>query len=396
MRNWSMFRRFCKHSKTNSFFLIGARGTGKSTWVRSLFKNESVLIVDLLLPRVEQQLALRPDDLFGMVKSAKAEWVVIDEVQKVPKILNVVHYLIEHEKTKFILTGSSARKLKVEGVNLLAGRAFFREMFPLTFFEIGPEIFDLNDALHFGTLPKIYAYDNSDDKQEFLESYAHLFLREEVAAEQLVRKINPFRKFLEVAAQANAKIINHSNIAKSCGVDVKTVQNYFHILEDTHLGFVLEPWIPSVRERVMRHPKFYFFDLGVCRALARQLDTRLNPRTSLYGELFEQWVVLEVNRWARYSSRNIQLFYYQPHGGKEIDLVISRPGEPPLLVEIKSTDLVEEKHVEALLSSGSHFENSTKQCVSNDPSAKTISGVECVHWRDFLESLYSSVRKNLG
>jgi predicted AAA+ superfamily ATPase len=388
-----MFQRFCKSSKTSSFFLFGARGTGKSTWVRSLFKEESPLIVDLLLPRVEQQLALRPDDLIGMVKSAKSKWVIIDEVQKVPKILDVVHHLIEQEKIKFILTGSSARKLKLGGSNLLAGRAFFREMFPLTFIEIGADVFDLNEALHFGTLPKIYAYDNPDDKQEFLESYAHLFLREEIAAEQLVRKIDPFRKFLEVAAQANAKIVNHSNIAKSCGVDVKTVQNYFHILEDTHLGFVLEPWIPSVRERVMRHPKFYFFDLGVCRALARQLDTRLNPRTSLYGELFEQWIVMEVYRWARYSSRNIQLFYYQPHGGKEIDLLISRPGEHPLLVEIKSTDLVEEKHVEALLSSGSHFENATKQCVSNDPLAKMMSGVECIHWREFIEGLYGSVEK---
>jgi predicted AAA+ superfamily ATPase len=383
-----MFQRLCKHPPCNSFFLFGARGTGKSTWVRGLFDEKETLLVDLLLPRTEQQLALRPDDLIGMVKTAKPSWVIIDEVQKVPKILDVVHHLIENEKTKFVLTGSSARKLKRDGSNLLAGRAFFREMFPLTFREIGSAVFNLDDVLHFGTLPQIYAFDSQADKQEYLESYAHLFLREEIAAEQLVRKIDPFRKFLEVAAQANAKIVNHSNIAKSCGVDVKTVQTYFQILEDTHLGFVLEPWIPSVRERVMRHPKFYFFDLGVCRALARQLDSRLTRSTSLYGELFEQWVVLEVFRWAHYFSRNTQLFYYQPHGGKEIDLVISRSGELPMLVEIKSTDFVEEKHVDSLLTSGSHFEGSPRLCVSNDPVAKEVRGVRCVHWKNFLEGLH--------
>ena len=386
-----MFRRICKPPKSNSFFLFGARGTGKTTWVRSLFTSEKILFIDLLLPRVQQQLALRPDDLIGMVESAKPEWVIIDEVQKVPKILDVVHYLIEKEKIKFILTGSIARKIKKDGSNLLAGRAFFREMFPLTFAEIGVEQFNLSDALHFGTLPQIYSFENREEKQEYLESYAHLFLREEIAAEQIIRKIDPFRKFLEVAAQANSKIINHSNIAKACRVDSKTVQNYFQILEDTHLGFILEPWIPSVRERVMRHPKFYFFDLGVCRALARQLESRLTPSTSLYGDLFEQWIVLEVIRWARYSSRNTQLFYYLPHGGKEIDLVISRPGKKIILLEIKSTEFVEERHIEALNSSGSHFENVIKKCISNDPTAKILNGVECVHWKDFLHDLYGSV-----
>jgi predicted AAA+ superfamily ATPase len=150
-------------------------------------------------------------------------------------------------------------------------------MFPLTFPEIGADIFKLDEALHFGTLPKIYAYDNPNNKQELLESYAHLFLREVIAAEQLVRKIDPFRKFLEVSAQANAKIINHFNIARSCGVDVKTVQNYFQILEDTHLGFILEPLIPSIRERVMRHPKFYFFDRGVCMLAERRKHLSVRP-----------------------------------------------------------------------------------------------------------------------
>lgn len=384
-----MFPRICKAPKTNSFFLFGARGTGKTTWVQSVFSNEQTLYVNLLLPRVEQQLSLRPDDLIGMVESKSPEWVIIDEVQKIPKILDVVHHLIESRKTKFVLTGSSARKLKGAGVNLLAGRAFLREMFPLTFQEIGKDVFDLSNALHFGTLPKIFGFDSQQDKCEFLESYAHLFLREEIAAEQVVRKIDPFRKFLEVAAQANARIVSHASIARACGVDPKTVQTYFQILEDTHLGFILEPWIGSVRERVMRHPKFYFFDLGVTRALARQLETRLNPSTSLYGDLFEQWMVLEVIRWARYSQRNIQIFYYQPHGGKEIDLVVSRPDCLPLLIEIKSTEQVEERHIAALLSSGAHFEDATKLCVSRDPLAKVIAGVRCVPWQEFLEGLYS-------
>jgi predicted AAA+ superfamily ATPase len=385
-----MFSRQCNHSVTNSYFLFGARGTGKSTWVRNALKERQVLLVDLLLPRMERQLSTRPDDLIDMVKSANVEWVILDEVQKVPKLLDVVHHLIENSTVKFVLTGSSARKLKKDGSNLLAGRAFLREMFPLTYREIGSDAFRLNDALHFGTLPKIYSYDSPIEKQEYLESYAHLFLREEIAAEQLVRKIDPFRRFLEVAAQTNAKIVNHSNIARACGIDVKTVQGYFQILEDTHIGFVLEPWIPSLRHRVMRHPKFYLFDLGVCRALSRQLESRLTPGTSLYGELFEQWLVLEVHRWCRYLSRNTQLFYYQPHGGKELDLVLSRPNTKPMLIEIKSTDEVEERHLDGLRSLAPHFEESVSFCVSNDPVARTVNDIRCVHWKDFLDGLYEN------
>lgn len=163
-------------------------------------------------------------------------------------------------------------------------------MFPLTAKEMGHD-FDLDTALNFGTLPKIYQLTSDSERIDFLESYAQLFLREEIAAEQIVRKVDPFRKFLEVAAQANGKIINYSTIARITGVDVKTIQTYFQILKDTHLGFVLEPWIPSVRERVMKHPKFYFFDIGVCRSLARQLESKVIPSTSLYGDLFQQWLI---------------------------------------------------------------------------------------------------------
>lgn len=192
--------------------------------------------------------------------------IIIDDIQKVPKLLDFVHHLIEDTNKKFILTGSSARKLKHGGANLLAGRAFVYNLHPFTNIEVNDH-FQINDFLRWGMLPKIFEYDADDKKQMFLEAYTNTYLKEEVWEEQYIRELDPFRHFLEVAAQGNGNIINFSNIARDVGVGAQIIQKYFSILEDTLLGFFLNSFQHSFRKRLSKSPKFYFFDPGVVRTL---------------------------------------------------------------------------------------------------------------------------------
>src|SRR3989338_70259 len=266
-----MYKRLCNPLKSNSFFLFGARGTGKTTLIRSMLGNENVFWIDLLDKNEEDRYARNPSLLYGEVQ-AKAEtisWVVIDEVQKVPPLLDTVHRIIETKEFKaptFALTGSSARKLKHGGANLLAGRAFVNSLHPLTILEYGND-YGEDFVLNWGSLPKIFSFNENNERQEFLRAYGLTYLKEEVWAEHLVQELEPFRKFLEVAAQTNSEIISYSKIARDINVHENTVKKYFQILEDTWLGFLLEPYSKSVRKRLRKNPKFYFFDLGVKRAL---------------------------------------------------------------------------------------------------------------------------------
>ena len=270
----------------------------------------------------------------------KISHVVIDEIQKIPKLLNVVHKLIEETQKKFVMTGSSARKLKYGGANLLAGRAFVYHLFPFTFLELKKN-FDSDQALMFGLLPKIIEFDTYEERVAFLQAYSYTYLKEEIFSEQLIRKLDPFRRFLEVAAQTNGKIINYSNIARDVGVDDKTVKEYFSILEDTLIGFFLEPFHHSFRKRLSSKPKFYFFDIGVTRALARHLSIPLRAQTSAYGEAFEHFIILECIKLASYQNKEFRFSYLSTKDDAEIDLVVERPGQPLLFIEIKSKKSVQ-------------------------------------------------------
>jgi uncharacterized protein len=252
-----MVNRLIKLSKSHSFFVFGARGVGKSTLIRSLYGSDlNVVTFNLLDLKVEDDLRTNPQSLVEIARAQKPEWVVIDEIQKLPKLLDLVHLMIEEDKQKFILTGSSARKLKRGAGNLLAGRAFVYHLHPFTSVELGHE-FDLLDALNWGLLPKTQALKTDEEKQDFLEAYCRTYLKEEIQQEQIVRNLDPFRQFLEIAAQMNGKIINFSKIAREVGVDTTTVQNYFSILEDTLLGFFLPSYHKSVRKRQISAPKYW-------------------------------------------------------------------------------------------------------------------------------------------
>ena len=385
-----MFQRSVKIPKSNSFFLFGARGTGKSTLLRLHFPQESSLWVNLLDLDVEARLARDPMTLQREVLSLpeSIQHVVIDEVQKLPKLLDVVHDLMESQKVKkqFILTGSSARKLKAGGANLLAGRAALRHLFPLTHEELG-EAFEEEAVLRWGTLPRIWNTQDDQERDDFLRSYAHAYLKEEIWGEQIVRRLDPFRRFLEVASRQSGKILNHSKIARDVGADVKTVQAWYQVLEDTLIGFHLDAFHSSVRKQLLQAPKFYFFDVGVTRALAQMLRVAPAEQTSYFGDLFEQHVICEINSRNQYQQLDYKLSYLQAKSGVEIDLVIDRPGRQPALVEIKSTALVTQDDVHALELFADDFPDSDLFLLSRDKKPQRFGRIRALHWQDGIKEI---------
>jgi predicted AAA+ superfamily ATPase len=308
---------------------------------------------------------------------------VIDEIQKAPKLLDLVHQQIESSRFKFALTGSSARKLRHGTANLLAGRAFVYHLFPLTAGEIGDQ-FSLQAALSWGTLPRAVTLGSDHNRRDFLRAYTHTYLQEEITQEQIVRRLDPFRRFLVAAAQMSGQIVNFSKIGREVGASTVTVQSYFQILEDTLIGNLIEPFHESVRKRQRGNPKFYFFDTGIQRALNNTLQVELAPQTYGYGAAFEHFVVNEINRLQSYARKDYRLSYLRTKDGVEIDLVIERPGLRRALVEIKSTERVTEEEIRSLTRLGKDVENSEAFCLSRDPTPKKIGAVSCLPWQQGL------------
>jgi predicted AAA+ superfamily ATPase len=258
---------------------------------------------------------------------------IVDEIQKIPALLDEVHELIESKGIRFILTGSSARKLSRGGANLLAGRAYTYHLFPLTSTEIG-DGFDLSRAIRFGNLPVLWR-SHEEDAYEFLRSYTETYLKEEVAAEGLVRNIGPFAKFLDIAAANDGETVNFNNIARECSVSLKTVQQYFQILEDTFLAFRVPAWTKSERRRLVSHPRYYLFDTGVTNALAHTLIEQLNPK--VFGRRFEQFVICQLMARIHYKRLDRQLYYWRTNHGAEVDLLLCEGSRIVCALEIKSS-----------------------------------------------------------
>ena len=384
-----MLKRLLTLPKSHSFFLFGARNTGKSTLIREQFPVNSTFLVDLLDIEEEARYQDNPADFYHVVKALPDHitHVVIDEVQKIPKLLDTVQRLMQYKKHHFIMTGSSARKLKHGGANLLAGRAFVYDLFPFSFLELN-DSFSLDAALRWGTLPEIFDCEDDVSRQAFLMSYSHTYLKEEIVQEQLVRKLQPFRKFLEVAAQTNGQIVNYANIARDIKADEKTVKNYFEILEETLIGFFLEPYHQSVRKRQSEKPKFYFFDTGVKRALSRQLSIPLTSGNNAYGNAFEHYILTEVFRLQHYFQPEYRLSHIRTPAGVEVDLVIERPQQDTLVIEIKSTQQVTAGMLGNLISIGKDIPNSQIICLSNDPYTKVINGVIVYPWQIGLKEIF--------
>ncbi len=379
----SMISRSLKISKSRSFFLFGARGTGKST----LIKNDPTfskkcLFIDLLEPDQEEKYSLRPQILFEELKDNPEGylWVVIDEVQKSAKLLDIVHKLIESTNVKFALTGSSSRKLKRMGANLLAGRAFRYFLYPLTSLELGKDM-DLEHQLNWGSLPEIIHLKKPQDKALYLKSYLENYIKEEVVAEQAVRNLTPFRLFLPVCMQNETEPLNFTKLAEATGVDVKTIQNYFDVLIDTHLGFFLNSYDRSLRAVQKSAPKFYFFDCGVKRAIEKQLSIPIKKQTSEYGKLFESWFMNECHRLNEYYQLDYKFSYLRTKDDAEIDLIIERPNKTIALVEIKSTDKIEERHLKHLKHFKKDFPDAELICVCNEKILRKSNGIMVTPWQ---------------
>tara|TARA_B100000989_G_scaffold236433_2_gene183254 strand:- start:5122 stop:6312 length:1191 start_codon:yes stop_codon:yes gene_type:complete len=385
-----VFPRILQFARQRSFFLFGARNTGKSTLIDERFSEENTLWLDLLDPDLEYRFASDPNALAQIVLNLPAEiiYIVIDEVQKVPKLLDVVQSLMRQCDKFFIMTGSSARKLKRGGANLLAGRAFVYHLFPFSYLELNGH-FKLSQALETGLLPEVIASETREEQDLFLQAYAHTYLKEEIAGEQLVRNLDPFRKFLEVAAQANGKIINFANIARDVGVDEKTVQNYFTILEDTLIGFYLEAYQNSFRKRLSKKPKFYFFDTGVVRALARMLSVPLQESTSGYGDAFEHFIILECYKLCKYLNPEYRLTYLSTTSGAEIDLVVERPGKPLLLIEIKSSTELKPEDLSKFIILSQEVPDAEAVCFCRDPFVKQFEHVRVVPWEQGVKTYFA-------
>lgn len=381
-----MYQRLLKPLKTNSFFLFGARSTGKSTLLGEFFEEDEVLVIDLLKPEYLAPLQSNPGELNHILASSNKPWCIIDEVQKIPEILDVVHSHIEKSHIKFALTGSSARKLKRDSANLLGGRAFLYKLFPLTHLEL-KEDFNLDDVLSYGSIAKIFDFSSEREKVSFLRSYAEVYLKEEILVEQIIRNVPPFRRFLEISAANDTDLINYSNIARDINSDPKNVANYYSILEDTLLGFFLEPYHTSIRKRQKNSPKFYWFDTGVRRILSGTIDLPVVPKSFEYGSLFESFIVNEIYRLLTYSEKNFKISFIRVDDDLEIDLVLERTGQPTFLIEIKSTTQVNENHIGVLEKYHKDIENSVPYIFSRDKIAKKIGSVNCLHWLEGIKEL---------
>lgn len=371
-----------------SLFLFGPRGTGKSTFLKSWLPESKTQVFDLLDFELEQKILQSPGYFGQQIASLPptVEWVLVDEVQKAPFLLNEVHRQIElNKKRKFALTGSSTRKLRRGKANLLAGRAYVYHLYPLTIEELGDR-FDLNQALQYGTLPEIFSMEDGPQKQTFLKTYAQTYLQEEIQMEGIVRNLMSFRQFLPLAARDNGQILSWSNFAQDVGIDAKTVQSYFGILEDTLVGFLLPAYRRSLRKRQRTHPKFYFFDSGLKRALANELSLGLLPGTSEYGRAFEHFWILEIMRMNDYRGKDFSFSYFATND-VEIDLVVERPGAPLLLVEFKSSESVRDNELRGLNTLANDIKNCEALCVSREPRKRKHDKVLVCPWQEALKEI---------
>lgn len=309
-----VFTRFLPPPQRTSF-LFGPRGTGKSTWIRQHFGNATTY--DLLASSEQLRFSRNPSLLYSELQHLpRGAWVVLDEVQRVPALLDEVHRLLEEKKLRFLLCGSSARKLKRSGVNLLAGRAEILHMFPIVSAETGAPL-RLNRVLRYGMLPMALT---SADPAAYLQSYAEVYLQEEIRQEALSRNIGVFARFLEVAARQNGQLTNMSNIARDSQVARQTVAHSFDILVDTLIGEWLPAWKLKRATKQVTHPKFYFYDVGVVRALSGRLP--YPPTEEECGTLFETFILQQLHAYLSYTKKHYPLFFWQNHSGSEVDILL--------------------------------------------------------------------------
>jgi len=367
--------------RNRSLFLFGPRQTGKSTYIRNELNIPSERFYNLLDNRILFRVMADPSIIRQEIEARDLSncVVCIDEIQKCPQLLDEVHLLIEERNLRFLLTGSSARKIKKGGTNLLGGRASFRNFHPFVFPEIRETEFSLERVLYNGLLPPHYL---SDNPGEGTRSYVDLYLKEEIAAEGLARNLPAFSRFLQIASASNTRIINYTNIGSDAGVPRQTVKQWFQILLDTLLGFELRPFTKTVKRKALETAKFYFFDTGVVRIL-RQLK-EISPASADFGEFFEQYIFLELRAYLDYRRPGSFLYYWRSTSGFEVDFFID--GE--IAIEVKAAEIIHDKHMKGLKALREEGMSKRSIIVCREKSPRKKDGIEIFPWKMFLEHLW--------
>ncbi len=358
-------------------FLFGARQTGKSTLLKERFKG--AIYYDLLKPDVRRSFKLNPNALWEALQNKPAGTVVvIDEIQKVPDLLDVVHSLMVEKGLFFILSGSSSRKLKRSGANTLGGRAIPETLFPL----VWPEVtdFQIDKAVQNGMLPRHYMVENATKR---LSSYVKVYLDEEIREEGDIRDLDAFERFMEVAAISDGEMLNYSNIAADCGVSAKTVKSYFQVLYDTLIGYEIPAYRKEVKRKIIQAPKFYYFDVGIVNYLMGRHF--LKRGTDDYGHAFEHLVMQEIIAYKGYNDKREILSYWHTYDKKEVDAVI---GDAMVGIEIKSSEQVKNKHKAGLKAFKEEHPDCRMILVSLDPITRKAGDIELVYVLDFLKMLW--------
>lgn len=373
-----------KEIEEDSLFLWGSRQTGKSTLIKSLFPEAR--LYDLLKTDVRMAFQLRPALLREECEILdEGELVIIDEVQKVPALLDEVHWLMENRGLRFILSGSSARRLRRSGANLLGGRALRRTLFPLVSAEI-PD-FNLNRALNNGMLPRHYLV---ADPSKRIQAYIGDYLQQEIVEEAVVRQLDAFTRFLQVAALSNTEIVNFTNIAQDCGVSSKTVKEYFSILEETMLGFYLPAYTKVVKRRLIQSPKFYYFDVAIPNHLLRRCP--LQSGTDFYGHALEHLVIQELRAYLSYSfGEDKQLAYWRTLDNKyEVDALIydANTNQVEVAIEVKSSEQVASSDTKGLKAFGEEHPETKLIILSMEERPRLLNGIEVWPVTQFLPRLW--------
>lgn len=362
-------------------FLWGPRKVGKSTYLKKAFPQSLVydfLKTDLTLELVKRPSLLR-EQVLAKDKGVLEYPIILDEVQKVPQILDEVHWLIENRGLSFILCGSSARKLKRGKVNLLGGRAWRYEMFPLTSSELG-EV-NLLRALNQGLIPDHYL---RDDYQKSLKGYIQDYLKEEVFAEGLTRNIPAFARFFDAMGYSHGELTNFSNIARDCGVDAKTVKEYYQILVDTLLGYMVEPFKKrKSRQIITRTAKFYLFDVGVAGAIIKRHIPE--ERGESFGRAFEHFILMEIVAHSSYKELDYGISYWRTKSGLEVDFIL---GDGEVALEVKGKSHIETRDLRALMAFIDEFSPKKALVVCNEKEKRVHGKIEIMPWRMFLEELW--------
>ena len=370
-------------SSQQTCFLWGPRQTGKSTLLKMLFPE--AIRYDLLLSTEYQRLLREPRLIreeclaAGLDANSQRDPIIIDEIQKLPVLLDEVHWLMENKGLRFILCGSSVRKLKRGHANLLGGRAIRYELYPLVFPEI-PD-FSLIKALNSGLLPRHY---DSNNPNRLIQSYVGDYLKEEIVAEALTRNIPSFSRFLEAAALSNGEVLNYTNIACECGVTSPTVKDYFQILEDTLIGRQLPAFRKKKKRRLITSPKFFFFDLSPVIHLTRRGKVEL--RSELFGRAFEHYIWMEITAHSSYSELFYPVSYWRTASGFEVDFIL---GDHEVSIEVKSTELATKAHLKGLRRFKEEYTVRRSILVSRDlKPRKTEDQIEILPWQEFLTQLW--------